>query len=79
MAAFHGKPPGGSAGEMSRRTERLRPAIGLNPKEVREARRLRRTGAEPADIAATLAAPLEEIEKASCKCAPPARKPPAAP
>ena len=64
MTAFHGKPPGGGAGEMSRRTERLRPAIGLTPKQVAEARRLRRAGAEPEAIAAGLGAALEEVEKA---------------
>ena len=64
MAAFHGKPPGGGAGEMSRRTERLRPAIALSPAQVAEARRLRRSGAEPAQIANALGAALEEVEKA---------------
>ena len=64
MAAFQGKPPGGSAGEMSRRTERRRPAIALRPAQVAEARRLRRGGAEPAQIAAALDVALEEVEKA---------------
>ncbi len=64
MAAFHGKPPGGGAGEMSRRTERLRPAIALLPKQVAEARRLRRLGAEPEQIATALGVATEEIEKA---------------
>ena len=64
MTAFHGKPPGGSAGEMSRRTERLRPPIALHPKQVAEARRLRRAGAEPQQIAAALGAASEEVEKA---------------
>ena len=64
MAAFHGKPPGGSAGEMSRRTERLRPAISLRPAQVVEARRLRRLGAEPEQIAVSLGVAAEEVEKA---------------
>ena len=64
MTAFRGKPPGSGAGEMSRRTERLRPAIALQPKQVSEARRLRRTGAEPEQIAASLGVALEEVEKA---------------
>ena len=64
MAAFHGKPPGGSAGEMSRRTERLRPAISLRPAQVVEARRLRRLGAEPEQIAVSLGVATEEVEKA---------------
>ncbi len=64
MAAFHGKPPGGGAGEMSRRTERLRPAISLRPAQVVEARRLRRLGAEPEQIAVSLGVATEEVEKA---------------
>ena len=64
MTSFHGKPPGGSAGEMSRRTERLRPAIALRPAQVAEARHLRRSGAEPAQIAESLGVATEEIEKA---------------
>ena len=64
MAAFHGKPPGGGAGEMSRRTERLRPVIALRPAQVAEARRLRRLGAEPEQIATALSVAAEEVEKA---------------
>ena len=64
MSEFHGKPPGGSAGEMSRRTERLRPAIALSPAQVAEARRLRRLGAEPEQIAVALCVAVEEVEKA---------------
>ena len=64
MAAFHGKPPGGGAGEMSHRTERLRPAIALLPKQVAEARRFRRLGAEPEQIATALGVATEEVEKA---------------
>jgi hypothetical protein len=64
MTAFHGEPPGGGAGEMSRRTERLRPAIALRPAQVAEARRLRRLGAEPEQIATALGVAMEEVEKA---------------
>ncbi len=64
MTAFHGKPPGGGAGEMSRRTERLRPTIALRPAQVTEARRLRRLGHEPEQIAAELGVAPEEVEKA---------------
>ena len=64
MAAFRGKPPGGGAGEMSRQTERLRPAIALRPAQVAEARRLRRMGAEPEQIAFALNVATEEVEKA---------------
>ena len=64
MEAFHGKPPGGGAGEMSRRTERLRPAIALRPAQVAEARRLRRLGAEPEQIATALGMAMVEVEKA---------------
>ena len=61
---FKGKPPGSGAGDMSRRTQLLRPAIGLSDKQVTEARRLRRAGAEPAAIAAALDASLDDVEKA---------------
>ena len=62
--AFKGKPPGSGSGEMSRRTVALRPAIALEPRQRDEARRLRRAGHEPAFIAETIGAPLEEAEKA---------------
>ena len=62
--AFKGKAPGSGAGDISKRTEALRPAIHLLPREVQEARRLRRSGAEPAAIAARLGKPLDEVEKA---------------
>ena len=64
MTKFHGKPPGSGAGTISRRTERLRPSLALDPKQVAEARRLRRAGHEPDQIAAALELPTEEIEKA---------------
>ncbi len=64
MTKFHGKPPGSGAGTISRRTERLRPALALDPKQVAEARRLRRAGHEPDQIALALNVALEEIEKA---------------
>ncbi len=62
--AFKGKAPGSGAGDISKRTEALRPAIDLRPSEVQAARRLRRSGMEPAAIAATLGKQLEEVEKA---------------
>ena len=62
--AFKGKPPGSGSGEMSRKTAALRPQIGLSPDAIAEARRLRRAGHEPPQIAEALAAPLEEVEKA---------------
>lgn len=61
---FKGKPPGSGAGDMSKRTEALRPAILLTPKEAGEARRLRREGMAPEEIADALAKPLDEVEKA---------------
>ena len=64
MAQFHGKPPGSGAGEMSQRTERLRPALALSPPQIAEARRLRRAGHEPEQIAAALGVPVAEAEKA---------------
>lgn len=61
---FKGKPPGSGSGEMSRRTQLLRPAIAMSEKQVSEARRLRRAGAEPDAIAAAMGLPLDEVEKA---------------
>ena len=60
---FKGKPPGNGAGDISKRTEALRPAIMLTPKEAAEARRMRRSGMSPEDISSTMAMPLEEVEK----------------
>lgn len=64
MAAFKGKAPGSGSGEMSRRTQRLRPSIALTPKQIAEVRRLRRSGLEPEIIAAGMSLPTEEVEKA---------------
>jgi len=64
IMAFKGKAPGSGSGEMSRRTQMLRPSIALSAKQVSEARRMRRAGAEPEAIAAALALPLDEVEKA---------------
>ena len=41
--AFKGKAPGSGSGEMSRRTQLLRPLIALSDKQVSEARRMRST------------------------------------
>ena len=61
---FKGKPPGSGSGEMSRRTQALRPAIALNrarpPRPARCAARARRRSA----IAAHFGVPIEEVEKA---------------
>ncbi len=62
--AFKGKPPGSGSGEMSRRTQALRPSIALTPAEAGKARSLRRKGEAPADIAARFGVPVEEVEKA---------------
>ena len=62
--AFKGKAPGSGSGEMSRRTQLLRPAIALSDKQVSQARRMRRAGAEPDAIAAAMALPQDEVEKA---------------
>ena len=62
--AFKGKAPGSGSGEMSRRTQLLRPSIALSPKQVTEARRLRRAGAEPDAIASAMGLPIDEVEKA---------------
>jgi hypothetical protein len=62
--AFKGKPPGSGSGEMSRRTQALRPSIALTPAEAAKARSLRRKGEAPSDIAARFGVPIEEVEKA---------------
>ena len=62
--AFKGKPPGSGSGEMSRRTQALRPSIALTPAEAGKARSLRRKGEAPAEIAARFGVPVEEVEKA---------------
>lgn len=64
MARFSGKAPGSGSGEMSRRTQALRPAIGLTPAQITAARQLRRAGIEPDAIAEQLGLPLDEVEKA---------------
>ncbi len=64
MESLKGKAPGSGSGEMSRRTQLLRPAIALDEKQAALARRMRRAGAEPGAIAETMGLPLEEIEKA---------------
>ena len=61
--AFRGKAPGSGAGDMSRRTVALRPTVLLSAKETTQARRMRRAGAAPAEIASALNKPLEEVEK----------------
>ena len=61
---FKGKPPGSGSGEMSHRTQLLRPPIALTDKQVTEARQRRRAGAETVDIAAAMGLPHDEIEKA---------------
>lgn len=64
MAEFKGKPPGSGSGEMSSRTQALRPSIQLSPRAAAQARKLRRRGHAPEQIADALEAPLEEVEKA---------------
>lgn len=64
MSGFRGKAPGAGSGEMSRRTQALRPLIALDARESAKARKLRRAGAEPAAIAEVLGVPVEEVEKA---------------
>jgi len=63
QVAFKGKPPGNGAGDISTRTAALRPTILLTAKEATEARRMRRAGLSPEDIAVAMAKPLDEIEK----------------
>jgi hypothetical protein len=67
MAEFKGRPPGSGAGDMSRKTEALRPDIALSPREAAQARRMRRDGRDPREIAALMSAPLDDVEKALCQ------------
>ena len=62
--AFRGKAPGSGSGEMSKRTEALRPAILLSRQQASHARQMRRRGLDPAQIADAMGTPLEEVEKA---------------
>lgn len=62
--AFKGKPPGSGSGEMSKRTEALRPVIEMTPAQATKARKLRRQGHEPYQIALHLGVQVEEVEKA---------------
>jgi hypothetical protein len=64
LMTFKGKPPGSGSGEMSRRTQLLRPSIALSDRQVTEARRMRRAGAEADAIAHVMGVPLDEVEKA---------------
>ena len=61
--AFKGKPPGNGAGDISKRTEALRPVILLTAKQAAEARRMRRAGLSAEDISAAMSQPLDEVEK----------------
>ena len=61
--AFKGKPPGNGAGDISKRTEALRPAILLTPKQAAEARQMRRAGASAEEISVAMGQPLDEVEK----------------
>ena len=67
MAQFKGKPPGSGAGDISRRTEALRPVIAMTPKQTTEARSLRRGGLEPTVIAERMGLPFDEVEKSLCQ------------
>lgn len=61
--AFKGKPPGNGAGDISKRTEALRPVILLTAKQAAEARQMRRAGLSAEDISAAMGQPLDEVEK----------------
>ncbi|TLU73002.1 hypothetical protein FE263_06020 [Lichenicoccus roseus] len=62
--AFRGKAPGSGSGEMSKRTEALRPAMLLSRQEASQARQMRRRGIDPGQIADAMGKPLDEVEKA---------------
>ena len=67
--AFKGKAPGSGSGEMSRRTQLLRPVIALSAKQVSEARRMHRAGAEPDAIAEAMAADHEGAHRSGATLA----------
>jgi hypothetical protein len=60
---FKGQPPGHGSGDMSHRTQALRPSIALTATEARRARARRRKGEAPEAIAAHFNVPVEEVEK----------------
>ncbi|MCO6415892.1 hypothetical protein JYK14_06840 [Siccirubricoccus sp. KC 17139] len=60
---FKGRPPGHGSGDISRRTQALRPALALTAAEAKRARALRRRGHAPEEIAAHFKVPVEEVEK----------------
>lgn len=60
---FKGQPPGHGSGDMSRRTQALRPSIALTATEARRARARRRKGETPEAIATHFNVPVEEVEK----------------
>ena len=76
--AFKGKPPGSGAGDMSRRTEQLRPAIMLSPREVEQARRMRRAraGSRTAIADRPRLCRSTRSRRRWCRCACRVRKPP---
>jgi hypothetical protein len=61
--SFKGQPPGHGSGDISRRTQALRPSIALTATEARRARARRRKGETPEAIAAHFNVPVEEVEK----------------
>ena len=61
--AFKGKPPGNGAGDISKRTEALRPVILLTAKQAAEARQMRRAGSSAEEISVAMRQPLDEVEK----------------
>ena len=76
---FKGKPPGSGSGEMSRRTQALRPDIALEPREAAKARTLRRQGAERRAISPPASASRSRRSRRRwCRCAAHAPKAPAA-
>lgn len=64
MGSMFGGAPRHDAGEMSVRTKRLRPDIGLTNEEIAAIRRSRKTGATAWAIAKVYDLPIEKVEKA---------------
>ena len=73
--AFKGKPPGSGAGDISKRTEELRPVLLLTAKEASEARGMRRAGLSPRILPSRWASQWTRLRRSWCKCACHGRRP----
>lgn len=61
---YHSTPPAPDCGHMSSRTAALRPGLDLTEEQVTEARRMRRDGDHPREIAFRMGLAVEDVERA---------------